>query len=366
MTNTISGSSTASTVEILTKNYVSLLRDFSALPVNDADVMIGRINDLIQSMNIEAQASSVPVTAAPTPTSQQPAAPINWLDGNVLNDRLQALHRETGYYPIILQPHGKKPFNPRSGMLRMVPDQIMKFCEERAIDFRKSNPDTYADCNLGVLTGKVSGITVIDFDLKSNLHHDAQSGMDLYKQIKLTMDFCGVKTYTVSTPSGGIHMYFKYDPRLPTRVCTKVNGKIYSVDVRNDAGYVVAVNQKLPNGVYCVVEDAPVAAMPDLVFELVKHSARSTPSDYFALRSSPSSHQPQQQPAQTASAQPTLPPVSQPPRGAVARPMTSRPVAQSRSAPSVYGNFVPSTPRPKQDLSAVMARALNQSLRSAP
>ena len=76
----------------------------------------------------------------------------------------------------------------------------------------------------GIQTGWRSGVTVIDVDLPSREWFDkfwAQSGLQ--------------PTTTVETPSGGLHLYYKYDARLKQ---TQGFGKI-DIDIRNDGGQVV-------------------------------------------------------------------------------------------------------------------------------
>ncbi len=77
----------------------------------------------------------------------------------------------------------------------------------------------------GIQTGKRSGVTVIDVDKPSREWFDkfwAQSGLQ--------------PTTTVETPSGGLHLYYKYDERLKQ---TQGFGKI-DIDIRNDGGLIVA------------------------------------------------------------------------------------------------------------------------------
>ena len=77
----------------------------------------------------------------------------------------------------------------------------------------------------GIQTVKRSGVTVIDVDKPSREWFDkfwAQSGLQ--------------STATVETPSGGLHLYYKYDPRLKQ---TQGFGKI-DIDIRNDGGLIVA------------------------------------------------------------------------------------------------------------------------------
>lgn len=76
--------------------------------------------------------------------------------------------------------------------------------------------DKWPDANIAIITGKISGISVIDCDLGSNY-----------------LDF--PETITVKTGSGGYHLYYKYLEGLGNRV-----GFLPHVDIRSDGGYVVA------------------------------------------------------------------------------------------------------------------------------
>lgn len=75
--------------------------------------------------------------------------------------------------------------------------------------------------SLAIRTGKISGITVIDFDTP-----------EAYKEMCAKYDFAD--TYTVRTKKG-FHAYFKYCPLL------KTDSKVLpNIDVRNDNGIIIA------------------------------------------------------------------------------------------------------------------------------
>jgi putative DNA primase/helicase len=93
--------------------------------------------------------------------------------------------------------------------------------------------DTY-QCNssmivghqLGILTGKKSGITVIDIDFKAP--DTFGTDPDIFPD-----------TYTVRTPTGALQKYYLYDERI--HQTQKAFQKFPHVDIRNDGGYVMAV-----------------------------------------------------------------------------------------------------------------------------
>jgi KaiC/GvpD/RAD55 family RecA-like ATPase len=76
--------------------------------------------------------------------------------------------------------------------------------------------DTYPDANIGLVTGKISNLTVVDFDL----------GSEDYKKFP--------ETLTIKTGSGGFHLYYQYYP-MGNRA-----GILPHIDIRGDGGYVVA------------------------------------------------------------------------------------------------------------------------------
>ena len=57
--------------------------------------------------------------------------------------------------------------------------------------------------NIGIFTGAVNGITVLDIDVKD-------AGMDVWTEMVRANDIG--KPYIVRTGGGGLHLYYKYDP----------------------------------------------------------------------------------------------------------------------------------------------------------
>ena len=78
------------------------------------------------------------------------------------------------------------------------------------------------EANIGIVTGAISGITVVDVDGDEGKESLSKAGIRL------------PETYTVKTPNGW-HYYYKYNNLFKTGA-----GFLNHVDVRNDAGYVVA------------------------------------------------------------------------------------------------------------------------------
>ena len=102
--------------------------------------------------------------------------------------------------------------------------------------------DKNPEANVGIVTGKISELTVIDID--------GEKGEESLKTIFLP------PTYTVKTPQGW-HLYFKYDSSYPQGV-----GILPGIDIRNDGGYVVAPYSKINGIEYTIANDCELETLP--------------------------------------------------------------------------------------------------------
>lgn len=109
--------------------------------------------------------------------------------------------------------------------------------------------------NVGIATGALSGIVVLDVDM------DASKGEDGLASLKALEDVHGPlpPTFTVETPGGGHHKYFCYPPEHPVKNRTN---RAAGLDVRGDGGYVVAADSVVGGRPYRVVDRSPVASLP--------------------------------------------------------------------------------------------------------
>lgn len=78
----------------------------------------------------------------------------------------------------------------------------------------------FGNPNIGIVTGKISNLIVVDFD--------PRHGADLNA-------FSDIKTPTVKTGGGGKHLYFQYEDGIQTKAGLKPG-----YDIRSEGGYVVA------------------------------------------------------------------------------------------------------------------------------
>lgn len=91
--------------------------------------------------------------------------------------------------------------------------------------------------NIGVVTGEISGITVLDIDIGEG-KFGAESWAEAIK------DHGEPDTLIAETGSGGMHVIFQYNSALKT--ASNVLGK--GVDCRNDGGYIVAAPSRHRSG----------------------------------------------------------------------------------------------------------------------
>ena len=122
---------------------------------------------------------------------------------------------------------------------------------------------TYSNCltehvsdenGLAILTGEVSDLIVVDLDRTG----DSADGVDAWQHV------CESKGYettgpSVSTPSGGKHLYYSYrasiaagllDAKCRTHITLCANSGAKAVDVRGDGGIIIAPPTRYEKGSY--------------------------------------------------------------------------------------------------------------------
>ena len=108
-----------------------------------------------------------------------------------------------------------------------------KYQKERAIPEQiKEWWVKFPDANIGIVTGAISGIVVVDIDTEEGQH-------EIQKYIPESLE-----TPTANTPKGGQHLYFKL-PKIELRNnCRTIPG----TDFRGEGGYVLASPSVNGNG----------------------------------------------------------------------------------------------------------------------
>lgn len=87
---------------------------------------------------------------------------------------------------------------------------------------------------IGIATGKLSGITVIDIDVKNG-----NNGFQSLEMRGISLPV----TWSQTTPTGGEHRFFVYNEAINQSVAV-----LAGVDIRNDGGFVVATPTAFPDG----------------------------------------------------------------------------------------------------------------------
>lgn len=108
----------------------------------------------------------------------------------------------------------------------------------------------YPDANVGIATGIVSGIVVVDVDCKA--------GAKGFESLRALPEL--PETFQVETPSGGEHFYFA--------VSEPWSGGEHlgsGIDFKADGGYVVAPGSMAGGGTYSIVNDVELAPAPDFL-----------------------------------------------------------------------------------------------------
>ena len=122
-----------------------------------------------------------------------------------------------------------------------------------------SDDGTTRPLNLGLPTGRASGVWVLDLDGPEGLETLAC----LEQEHGPLPD-----TVTVGTPSGGVHFYFRLPEGLGVRCKTRV---FPGVDVRGEGGYVVVPPSRVGDRCYRWLRLGEVAQAPEWLLGAVAH-----------------------------------------------------------------------------------------------
>jgi putative DNA primase/helicase len=122
----------------------------------------------------------------------------------------------------------------------------------------------YPAANIGIATGKRSGLLVVDVDPRK-----------CAKWLESLHALALPPTFTVKTWSGGWHLYFK----LPhdSRITIGVN-LLPAIDWRANGGYVVAPGSTVNDAVYQIARDLPIQPAPhSLLTRIEAHKKLARP-----------------------------------------------------------------------------------------
>ena len=121
-----------------------------------------------------------------------------------------------------------------------------------------------------LLTGKISNIMVLDLD--RNHGDGTKDGIKAYKELIDSLQLTEEEkkqvfdTFTVKTPNGGLHLYFKYIEGLKND-----SNQDLSIDIRTDGGLIITPGslRKIGDDIreYIVYKDNPINDMPKALFD---------------------------------------------------------------------------------------------------
>lgn len=116
--------------------------------------------------------------------------------------------------------------------------------------------------NIGIATGAVSNLVVVDIDPKSG-------GPESWRQLRSELGLTDLTTYSVTTGTLGTHYYFTHPgAHVPCRV-----GLRPGVDIRADGGYVIAAGSIHENGRDYRASDVPLQSLPGALWAEIQRAA---------------------------------------------------------------------------------------------
>lgn len=122
----------------------------------------------------------------------------------------------------------------------------------------------YPNANIGLQTGRASGIIILDIDPRHNGNNNLDELQRRYGKLPSTL--------LSRTPRGGIHRYYRHPKDGEYGNAVQLDG-LPGLDVRGDNGYVVIPPSTLFGGkaqYKWVKSDFPIAKAPQFLLELLK------------------------------------------------------------------------------------------------
>ncbi len=111
--------------------------------------------------------------------------------------------------------------------------------------------------NYATVAGKISNIIV--FDLDSYKHNNENPHHQL---------FLDVDTFTIKTPSGGHHVYFKYTEKL-SDIIHSGKGILKNIDLQTNNSLLFAPPSDFGKGTYEIAKDKPIIDIPQELLDKV-------------------------------------------------------------------------------------------------
>lgn len=111
----------------------------------------------------------------------------------------------------------------------------------------------WPDANVGVVTGRASGVVVLDVDRKHGV-----DGVVAATELDLP------ETLVCRTPTGGFHLIFQ----APDTVVARKIGVRPGLDILGEGGYFVAPGSRVDGRLYEIVRNRPIAPCPQVLVDL--------------------------------------------------------------------------------------------------
>lgn len=185
---------------------------------------------------------------------------------------------ERGWYVFPLRPGSKRPALHGADRCQHTGDCAgghLKW-EERATtnQERITLCWTTGDANIAIATGP-SGLVVVDLDVpKDKSSSDAPCGATTFQALCERAGQPWPTTYTVRTPSGGLHLYFTAPPGIHL---TNTAGTLAPlVDTRAWGGYIVAAGSITPTGRYEAVSEPVAAPLPSWLLSILQPAPKTS------------------------------------------------------------------------------------------
>ena len=125
--------------------------------------------------------------------------------------------------------------------------------------------------NGAIITGSANDLIVLDVDVKKKKEEKIEGVQEFLKYIEQYGD---VNTFTVKSPSGGFHYYFKYKHSserakylIENIVKTNTGYRNAGLDIRSNGGVIIMPGSSTNLGNYTVLNDSNIIQMPLTLLE---------------------------------------------------------------------------------------------------
>ena len=166
-----------------------------------------------------------------------------------------ATHLGWPVFPVV--PAGKKPLVERGFYSATVNvDQIHGWWQRWPL------------ANIGVPTGRITGLVVLDVDVKAD-SETGRNGIDSLGRLAQVSGYVPLPpTRLAATGGGGFHLFYAYPPGAKVRSTSRLRG-LPGLDVRALGGYIVCPPSQHASGQrYRWIDEGPLAPYPRFLVEL--------------------------------------------------------------------------------------------------